>query len=83
MITKINWKSINKKELKIGIKVELEHTKSRARAKKIAAQHLTEFGNYYTKGLLPMEKKLKALKKDKWKHPDSRDPDDVIMEEFY
>lgn len=46
------------KELKIGAKIEMEHTKSFARAKKIATDHLCENKHYYTKGLLPMERKL-------------------------
>jgi len=49
-------------ELKIGIKIEMEHTKSKAFAQKIAKDHLREFPQYYTKGLLPMEKKLIAIK---------------------
>lgn len=53
----------NPKELSLGIKVEMEHTNSKQRAKKIAEQHLCEFPNYYTKGLIPMEKKLKNLMK--------------------
>ena len=50
---------INKRELKLGRKIELEHTKSLKIAEKIARQHLCEFKNYYSKGLIPMEKKLK------------------------
>jgi len=53
----------NPKELKIGTKIEMEHTKSKTRAEKIAKDHLREFPNYYTKGLIPMEKKLKRMKK--------------------
>jgi hypothetical protein len=51
---------INKNQLKIGIKVEMEHTKSKKVATKIAIDHLKEFpsGKYYTE-LLKMEKKLK------------------------
>ena len=49
----------NKKELKIGTRIELEHTKSKKVAAKIAKDHLREFPFYYTKGVLPMEKKLK------------------------
>jgi len=55
-------KKISKKELKIGTKVEMEHTTSRARARKIATDHLKEFPCYYTKGLIPMERKLKKMK---------------------
>lgn len=50
-----------KKELKLGSKIEMEHTKSKRLATKIAKDHLREFPNYYTKGLVPMEKKLKKL----------------------
>jgi hypothetical protein len=51
---------INKNQLKIGIRVEMEHTKSKKVAKKIATDHLLEFKNrpYYTE-LIKMEKKLK------------------------
>jgi hypothetical protein len=51
---------ISSKELKLGLGIEMEHTKSRKRAKKIAQQHLCEFPRYYSKGLIPMEKKLKG-----------------------
>ena len=54
---------LSKKELKLGIPIELEHTKSRKKAKYIASQHLCEFPNYYSKGLIPMERKLKRLNK--------------------
>lgn len=56
---------INKRELKIGTKVEMEHTKSKRVARKIATDHLKEFRNYYSKGLLPMEKKLKKMQRKK------------------
>ena len=55
----------NKKELKIGTRIELEHTKSKKVAGRIAKDHLNEYSNYYTKGLLPMEKKLKRLQRKK------------------
>lgn len=55
----------SKRELKIGSKIELEHTKSPKRALVIAKQHLCEFPNYYTKGLVPMEKKLAKINKPK------------------
>lgn len=38
-----------KKQLEKGIKVEMEHTKNRGIAKKIAMDHLTETPNYYDK----------------------------------
>ena len=49
----------NKKELKIGTRVEMEHTKSKKVAERIAKDHLREFPKYYTMGLLPMERRLK------------------------
>ena len=54
-----------KNELKIGTKIEMEHKnlfpkdKQREMAKKIAQNHINEFPCYYSKGLIPMEKKLK------------------------
>jgi len=56
---KIKGCKINKKELKLGIPIEMEHTNNREIAKRIASQHLCEFKNYYSKGLIPMEKRLK------------------------
>ena len=52
----------NSKELNIGRKVEMEHTNNPRIAERIAKDHLCEFPNYYSKGLIPMEKKLKSLK---------------------
>lgn len=50
--------------VKYGIGVEMEHTKSRKTALKIAKQHECEFKGklYYQTGLIPMEKKLKRSK---------------------
>ena len=53
----------NKKELKIGTRIEMEHTKSKKVAGRIAKDHLREYSNYYTKGLIPMEKRLKKMNK--------------------
>jgi hypothetical protein len=39
----------DKKQLEIGIKHELEHTKDRQIAKEIAKDHLSEDPNYYEK----------------------------------
>jgi len=39
------------KELKIGTKIEMEHTTSKKTAIKIAKDHLREFPNYYSKGV--------------------------------
>jgi hypothetical protein len=36
-------------QLKLGIKVELEHTRDRAMAKEIALDHLAELPDYYTR----------------------------------
>ncbi len=53
--------------MKIGTKIEMEHTKSKRIAEKITKDHLREFPNYYTKGLIPMERKFKRLSKKKRK----------------
>ena len=49
------------KQLKIGTKVEMEHTSNKNVAEKIAKDHLREFPDYYTH-LLKMEAKLKRRK---------------------
>ena len=54
---------INSKELRLGIPIEMEHTTSRKRAAHIAKQHLCEFPAYYSKGLIPLEIRLKKLKR--------------------
>ena len=59
----------NKKELKIGTKIEMEHTKSKSVATRIAKDHLREFPSYYTKGLIPMERRLKKMKEKVSKKP--------------
>ena len=46
------------KEVKIGIKIEMEHTKDKDIATEIAHDHLWEFPNYYTE-LEKMEERLK------------------------
>jgi len=48
----------NKRQLKMGIKVEHEHTKSNRVAAKIAKDHLRENPRYYTY-LNAMEKKMR------------------------
>jgi hypothetical protein len=63
MIRIIKADKFSKKELKLGRPIEMEHTKSKKTALRIAKQHLKEFPNYYSKGLIPMEKKLKKNKK--------------------
>lgn len=52
---KFTEKDADKKELEMGIKVEMEHTKNKAIAKRIALDHLAELPDYYTR-LLKMEK---------------------------
>jgi hypothetical protein len=47
----------NPVQLKIGTKIEMEHTKNPYVAERIAKQHLCEFKNYYT-SLVKMENKL-------------------------
>lgn len=49
-------------QLAMGIKVEVEHGKSKEMAKEIAKDHLSEFPNYYT-ALAKMEKGLEKDKK--------------------
>jgi hypothetical protein len=57
------------KEIKKGIAIEMEHAHLFPKkiqlkmAKKISTDHVSEFPCYYTKGLIPMEKKLKKLKR--------------------
>lgn len=46
---------VNPKELKMGMKVETEHTSNKFLARKIAIDHLVEISDYYTR-LLAMEK---------------------------
>ncbi len=59
-------KDVDPKELKMGIKVEMEHTDDPAKAKLIALQHLAEDPKYYTKlASLGLEEKTQHLKKQK------------------
>jgi hypothetical protein len=57
-----------KNEMKIGKRIELEHAHNfpknlqKSIAKKIATDHIKEFPCYYSKGLLPMERKLRRIK---------------------
>jgi hypothetical protein len=57
-----------RKQLKIGISVEQEHTKNKELASDIALQHLDEFPDYYTR-LKKMEKSTKNIKEA---HEESR-----------
>lgn len=53
---------VDKNQLKMGIKIEMEHTKSKRVAKIIAMQHLCEYPKYYT-SLKRMEKCLSKRKR--------------------
>lgn len=59
---KLKPSMFNKKQLKLGIKHELEHTRSRRLAKEIAMDHLAEDPKYYTH-LEKMEKRYKKRKR--------------------
>lgn len=50
---------ITKWGIKVGTKIEMEHTKNRLRARKIAMDHLHEFGDAYYHGLIKLEANLK------------------------
>ena len=52
------------KQIEMGIKVEMEHTNSKEKAKEVAMDHLSEFPDYYTR-LDGMEKKAKKSKEPK------------------
>ena len=52
----------NKTQLRIGTRIEMEHTKSKKVAEKIAKDHLREYPDYYT-ALVKMEKQLKRKHK--------------------
>lgn len=56
-----------KKELAIGKKIEAEHAhlfpkqQRKTIVKKIAMDHIKEFPCYYSKGLVPFERRLKKM----------------------
>lgn len=50
--------SVDKEQLSIGIKIEMEHTNNTLIAKRIALDHLAEISDYYTR-LTAMEKEAK------------------------
>ena len=55
-----------KKEINIGIRVEMEHTDSKKVAKEIAMDHISEYADYYTDpdyGIIAIEDKLGDNKK--------------------
>ena len=50
-----------RKEIKLGTKIEMEHTDSKAKAKEIAMDHITEYPDYYSNkkhGVVASEKGL-------------------------
>ncbi len=51
-----------KRELAMGEKMEMEHTMSKKRARKLAMQHLFEYPHYYS-NLKKMEKTMKRRSK--------------------
>ena len=52
----------SKTQLEKGIKIELEHTKSRKQAEEIAEEHLEENPNYYKKASVRGKNKLVSVK---------------------
>lgn len=48
--------------MRVGTKIELEHTKNKNFAAKIASDHLKEFGPQYYVGLIKLEKQLAKRK---------------------
>jgi hypothetical protein len=77
---------IHPQELRMGIKVELEHTDSLDKAKKIALDHLAENPFYYTALKLagvespsaPKAKAPKAVKKTKMSEPELTDKENAM-----
>ena len=53
-----------KKELKLGIKIEMEHTKSKVKSKEIAMDHIVEFPDYYSNEKHGVVASEKGLEKD-------------------
>jgi len=52
-------KSYDLKQLKMGTKIEMEHTDDKLLAEKIAKDHLDEIPDYYTR-LIKMEKEAEV-----------------------
>ena len=55
-------KKYDPKQMAMGQKIEMEHTKDPEVAKKISRDHLAEFPGVYYTGLKELEAKLKAKK---------------------
>jgi len=60
-------KDLDPKELEMGIKVEMEHTDDKSKAREIALDHLTEIPDYYTR-LKKMEDEAEGKEKHAMKH---------------
>lgn len=58
-----DWKKIPKRILKIGMKIEAEHTADPRRQRRIVADHWIEFGDAYYIELPKMERRLARLQK--------------------
>jgi len=58
---KTDISSLNQKELKKGIKVEMEHTSNPKIAREIASDHIAEFPKGYYENLAKMEENLKKI----------------------
>ena len=56
----VEFEIIDRKQLKMGIEVEKEHTQDEALATKIAVDHLLEIPDYYTR-LKDMEKNARKV----------------------
>lgn len=53
-----DFSKAEQRQIKIGTKIEMEHTNNKLVAREIAMDHVAEFSNYYT-ALRKMENKLK------------------------
>lgn len=60
----VSASDVHPEQLMMGIKVEMEHTDDREEAKKIALDHLAEFGDYYTRHAKMEKKAEKETKKE-------------------
>ena len=64
---KLNPSNVDKKELEMGIKEEMEHTNDKELAKEIALDHLAEDPKYYSKlKTIFKEKKIMKLTKEQF-----------------
>ena len=53
-----------RKEIKLGAKIEMEHTDSKAKAKEIAMDHITEYPDYYSNKKYGVKASEEGLEKD-------------------